>query len=384
MNKGSYNYNNLIDYCCENNIKLLDNYENNLITRDSYIKGECVSINDSCDNYFNKTFRNLKKTGPYCTICTSFNRNNKVKQTFLNKYGCENLFQSEEIKDKIKQTNLIKYGNEYIVNIEVFKQKSIKTLLKNYNVNHPMKSDKIREKIKNTNLLKYKCENLFQSEEIKDKIKQTNLKKYNCENPTYSKVIREKTKKKCLEKYGYEHTCQLPHVVEKRKQICIEKYGNEIPLKTEIGKETIKQTCLKKYGYENPQQVPEIAEKSSKNSYRKKSYILPSGKEIICQGYEPFALDKLVKEENISEEDIVTGCKNVPQIWYNDEQDKKHRHYVDIYIPSQNRCVEVKSTWTAEKKKDNIYLKQNAAKELGYQYEIWIFNAKKELVEIKT
>jgi len=42
-----------------------------------------------------------------------------------------------------------------------------------------------------------------------------------------------------------------------------------------------------------------------------------------CQGYEPFALDKLVKEENISEEDIVTGCKNVPEIWYNDEQDKK-------------------------------------------------------------
>jgi hypothetical protein len=77
-------------------------------------------------------------------------------------------------------------------------------------------------------------------------------------------------------------------------------------------------------------------------------------------------------------------CKNVPQIWYDDEQCKKHRHYVDIFIPSQNRCIEVKSTWTAEKKKDNIYLKQNAAKELGYQYEIWIFNAKKELLEVKT
>ncbi len=29
-------------------------------------------------------------------------------------------------------------------------------------------------------------------------------------------------------------------------------------------------------------------------------------------------------------------------------------------------------------------VKQNAAKELGYQYEIWIFNAKKELLEVKT
>ena len=49
-----------------------------------------------------------------------------------------------------------------------------------------------------------------------------------------------------------------------------------------------------------------------------------------------------MKEENVSEEDIVTGCKNVPQIWYNDEQNKKHRHYVDIYtfedLSSHKKC----------------------------------------------
>ena len=90
-------------------------------------------------------------------------------------------------------------------------------------------------------------------------------------------------------------------------------------------------------------------------------------------------------DKKVTRDTIITGiCKNVPQIWYDDEQGKKHRHYVDIFIPSQNRYIEVKSTWTAEKKKDNIYLKQNAAKDLGYQYEIWIFNAKKELLEVKT
>ena len=77
---------------------------------------------------------------------------------------------------------------------------------------------------------------------------------------------------------------------------------------------------------------------------------------------------------------IITGSKNVPEIWYNDENGKKHRHYVDIFIPSQNKCIEVKSTWTAEKKKDNIYLKQQAAKDLGYQYEIWIYNRNFEKV----
>ena len=41
----------------------------------------------------------------------------------------------------------------------------------------------------------------------------------------------------------------------------------------------------------------------------------------------------------------------------------------------------MKSTWTAEKKKDNIILKQLAAKELGYKYEIWIYNKKGGKVE---
>jgi DNA repair protein RadC len=108
---------------------------------------------------------------------------------------------------------------------------------------------------------------------------------------------------------------------------------------------------------------------------------MPSGNIISCQGYEPFALNDLLQKELVKEEDIITGCKNVPEIWYNDDAGKKHRHFVDIFIPSQNRCIEVKSTWTAKKKQDNIYLKQNAGKELGYNYEIWIYNGKGERVE---
>jgi hypothetical protein len=193
----------------------------------------------------------------------------------------------------------------------------------------------IRQTYINTCLQKYKVKNTFQNETFKQKIIETNLKNNGVKFPQQSKIIRDKRIN----------------------------------------------TYLKNYGYENPQQNSEIAEKTAKNSYRRKTYLLPSGKELICQGYEPFALDKLINEENIDENDIVTGCKNVPTIWYNDDSGKKHRHYVDIFIKSQNRCIEVKSTWTAEKKKSNIFFKQNAGKELGYGYEIWIFNKKKEIVE---
>jgi len=136
----------------------------------------------------------------------------------------------------------------------------------------------------------------------------------------------------------------------------------------------LKQTNLENYGVEYPLQHSDIAEKSSKNAYKIKKYIFPSGLEIDCQGYESFALDEIIK--TVEEKDIITNRKHVPEIWYIDEYNKSHRHFVDIFIPSQNKCIEVKSTWTAHKKQDNIFKKQEAAKQLGYDYEIWIYDSK--------
>jgi hypothetical protein len=111
---------------------------------------------------------------------------------------------------------------------------------------------------------------------------------------------------------------------------------------------------------------------------------MPSGNSIKCQGYEPYALKELIYNQHIKENEIKTGVKNVPVIWYNDLNSKKHRHYVDIFIPSQNKCIEVKSTWTIKKQYNNIFLKQNAAKQLGYCYEIWVYNLKGEKTECLT
>ena len=121
-------------------------------------------------------------------------------------------------------------------------------------------------------------------------------------------------------------------------------------------------------------QVPEIAEKACKNALKCKIYEFISGKTVKVQGYEPFALKNLTENEKINEDDIIIGCKNVPKIWYIDKKGIKRRHYVDIYIPSQNRCIEVKSIWTV--KKENVFIKKQAAEELGYLYEILVYNDK--------
>lgn len=208
------------------------------------------------------------------------------------------------------------------------------------------------------------------------------LLKPNCYCSECAKNVgKEKAKKTNLEKYGVEFTTQSKKVKDKIKQVCLEKYGVEHISRIKEIKDKTKQTCLKKYGVEAPGQNKEIMEKSSKNAYKLKEFVFPSGRIEKVQGTEPFALAELIQNENICENDIFVGAKNVPTIWYNDDNGKRHRHYVDIFIPSQNRCIEVKSTWTAQKKKDNIFLKQNAGKKLGHKYEIWVYNCKGVIVK---
>lgn len=216
-----------------------------------------------------------------------------------------------------------------------------------------------RKTAKNIILLKYGVENISQSEEIKNKKKETTLKNYGVEHNSQSAIIKNKKIETSLKNYGVEYPQQSQEVRNKSKQ-----------------------TCLQNYGVEHPNQNEKIMEIVSKKCYKQKTYICPSGKQIECQGYEPFALDELVK--NINEDDILTGCKNVPTIWYYDTNGKEHRHYVDIFIPNQNKCIEVKSTWTLKKTKSNIFEKQEAGKKLGYEYEIWVYDAKGNRVETHT
>ena len=235
------------------------------------------------------------------------------------------------------------------------------------------------DRIKNTMVEKYGVEYAAQSEEFLNKMKTTTMEKYGVEYANQSEEVKEKIKKTNLKRYGCEYGLQNAEVKEKKKQTNLEKYGADNPLKCPEIKEKSRKTCLDKYGVEHPSQCPEIMEKNVKMSYYLKDYILPSGNKIKIQGYEYYALDELLK--SLDENQIITGCKNVPEIWYIDINGKKRRHYVDIYISSQKKCIEIKSTWTFKKQKDNIFLKKQAAIDLNYLYEIWVYDNKGNKLE---
>lgn len=322
--KCKYNLDYLITFCNENNITLNEDYTNN-INRDTLIEGICITTN--CNAHFSRTFRELIKLNGYCASCCKEKGKIKILSTNLEKYGCDNPMQNQSIKDKLKLSIIEKYGVEYASQTNI-----------------------VKEKIKTTNLEKYGVEYSLQSQIVRNKGIETNKIKYGCENPQQNKEIKNKTFETNLKKYGYKHPLNNPEIKEK-----------------------IIKTNMERYGVPHHSQNSVISQRMLMNAYKNKEYVMPSGKTITYQGYENFAFERLLKEENVLEEDIITNRKNVPEIWYIDKNGKKRRHFVDIYIKSQNRCIEVKSTWTNQEK-NNVFEKQMSAIELGYKYEIWIFD----------
>ena len=399
-----YNNATLIEYCSSNNIQLTNEYKDVKIIRESYIEGKCII--EGCSNNFNKNFRQLVKTGAYCKGCMEIIATNKIKNSlvkwnikilqdfcnenqiillkdyseiFINrntiiegfclKVNCKNIFR-KSFRQLIKINGYCEYCSK-----ENGKLKIVETNINKFGVTCALLNDNVKEKSKNTMLTKYGVEHNSQSEKIKEQKKIKSIEKYGVEHPLKCPQIREDIKSTNLLKYGYENPQQNKEIHEKTLKTNFKKYGTNYYLQTDECKEKIIQTNLIKYGVEHHSQNAEVADTLLKNSYKLKYYELPSGKVLEYQGYENFALDDLLFVEKIKEEDIVSKRSLVPEIWYEDSNNKRRRHYVDFYIPSQNRCIEVKSLWTNQQK-NNVLEKQKAGKNLGYNYDIWIYDKK--------
>ena len=363
-------------YCNENKITLLQDYNNENVKRETIINAKCLNCHDNS----NKKFSQFIKSGCFCKFHTEKNKQEKRKTTCLSKYGCEFSQQNKEVKEKMKATNLEKYGCEHVLQNKEIKEKIKATNLEKFGCIYPSQNKEIKEKVKASNLEKFGCENALQNKEVREKGKATNLQKYGCEYAQQNKEVKEKIKATNLEKYGCEYPQQNKEIKEKSKESCFKNFGCEHPQQNKEVREKGKATCLEKYGCIHPFQNAEISEKASKNAYKSYDYTFPSGRIERIQGYENYMLNDLLKAGNL-EEDIVVNRSEVPEVWYKDTSGKERRYFVDCFIKSQNRCIEAKSTWTAEKKQDCIYLKQQALKDAGYKCEIWVYDGKGEMVE---
>jgi len=107
----------------------------------------------------------------------------KVKQIIKEKYGSEYASQNKEIANKISQTKLTQESQD----------KSKNTCLERYGVENPFQNEEIKEKMRETWLEKYGVDHPLKSEIVKNKAKETCLERYNVENPMQDSFINKKS-----------------------------------------------------------------------------------------------------------------------------------------------------------------------------------------------
>lgn len=116
----------------------------------------------------------------------------KLKKNNLEKFGVENVFQLESVKEKSKKTNLEKRGVEFISQSKEVQIKIKKGNLDKYGSEHHLRNPKILEKQKLTNIEKWGFENVSKNHDIKEKKKETNLKNWGSTNNKKSEIFRKK------------------------------------------------------------------------------------------------------------------------------------------------------------------------------------------------
>lgn len=223
--------------------------------------------------------------------------------------------------------------------VDETKEKRMKTTQEKYGVNNIslVTRDKVSE------ILKNKSDE--EKKEIDDKRKQSYIKKYGVNNPNKSRKIRDKTKHTNIEKYGVEYPTQSKDVIKTRTK-----------------------NNIKKYGVESPTQLPEIFEKAVKNGYRRKEYKWKTGEISIIQGYE----DKVLRDLEYSGytfNQVKTDSIDMPEFFYYLDG-KKKRYFPDIFIPEENKVIEVKSNYTIKCNLEKNKLKFESVRQAGYNFEL--------------
>lgn len=198
---------------------------------------------------------------------------------------------------------------------------------------------------------------------------------------------------------GYKKTCQNPDCLrksygknphfpsdEERRSLSERMKKNNPMFKKEIA-EKVRKTQRKNNNGILPMHNEESKEKALNSRYDKynafapknilykpKEYLTKSGAMILIQGYEGMALDLLY--EKYKESDIVV-CGRSHSFLYNFNGRK--RYYPDIFLPTEDKYIEVKSEYTYLSNLEMNLAKKKAVEDSWFKFEFWIFDNDKNL-----
>lgn len=280
----------------------------------------------------------IKKTKSLMTEDKKQRRAEKYIRTCKERYGPD---PHKKFRRKADQTCMEKYGTANPLSVKEFRKKAHQTCVALYGENY---QSQFAEQAQQTCIDRYGHVMNFSSDEFQATFKRIMLERHGFENPSHMPDNNAKYKATMLKRYGVDHISKSPEFREK-----------------------LRKSLLKKYGVENVMQIPAVVQKSHKAAFKWKMYTFPSGRKDCVQGYEPKALDQLL-QEGYHESAILTSKSDMPHIRY-EIDGSFHRYFPDIFIPSQNLIIEVKSDYTLQR--DVAFQqKKEATLRLGFSYRL--------------
>lgn len=234
-----------------------------------------------------------------------------------------------------------------------------------------------------TNLVKYGVEYTGQATQVKQKIAEAN-DRIIIDGKTSKQIQQEKTRATKQARYGDAFYNNRIAIIDAKAA-----HSDE---QRDVINDKRRTTCAQKYGVENTFLLPGNDRKGFAGNASIRPFILPSGKVVGLRGVEPLALTKLLEsyaEDRIVVHDAYTKPM-IPILKYVNVNQHSSRYYPDIYIPAENRIIEVKSQWWfdgngADKyagRLENNMRKRQAALDAGYEFEFWIHIPKSSSFEI--
>lgn len=327
--------------------------------------------------------------------CINAYAQTKREAAFMEKYGVKNPKQVPEINEKIKVTNQQRYGSENAFASDIIKDRIKDTLIERYGTDNPMKNVEVVQKVKNTNLDRYGVDNTYQLPKVLDKIKE----RYGDDFGWGSNYFIEKSKETCKKNHDVEFYLMKPEahergtrkmndlyggrglgsdVIKEKIEDSLEaQYGVRHPMGSDEIRKRLEDTCMKRYGGTNVMHSAEIVDRVMTNAMKLKEAVLPSGKTVKVQGYEPLAI-KWLLDNGYDENDLVLENKSIEsaigRITYQNAKGSTSRYYPDIYIPADNLIIEVKSEYTMKQNMSINLKKRDACLKLGLDFRFMVIS----------
>lgn len=289
----------------------------------------------------------------------------KQKATTKERLGVENHQQSPQFLESYKATCQERYGVDFAPQASSVKAKREATNLERYGNRGAMSAEVLARKLA-TVQARYGVDNVFQDPSVQAKGRASLLRRFGVDH--HMRLVS----------YREAQSAAGVTAVPKRRATFLERYGVEAAMQVPEFKAKSVETSLRKYGVRHYRQHGPTFRKILKGMFGFKEVMLPSGRVVKLQGYEPAAVLALLDTypENALEFDVI------PSISYQDETGASRAYHPDLFIPKDNLIIEVKSWWTLKENYEINRLKQAAALAAGYRFQFWVKDPKARIFDI--